>query len=227
MTRANLSPIDHVSINERAYAVLRESILRRTFAPGEQLNLEQLELDLCVSRTPLRHALTRLELDGLIRICPRRGTYVAELNAEDVAERFDMRRFLEVGAAEQAVCRMTPAGLDKMRQIGACLQGLVLPDGKCTDYSAYTNGDREFHAAFVGFAGNKTLSEAYERLNVHLYVVRVCYPDPDKDLDRVNREHDEYLQVLEARDIPAVMRAISKHHENSKQDILERMKANP
>ena len=148
--------------------------LSPTVAPlGQQLDLEKLELQLGVSRTPLRHALTRLELDGLIKISPRRGSYVTELNPDDVAERFDMRCFLEMGASEQAVCRMTSVGLEKMRQIDARLRDLVLPDGECTDYEAYINGDREFHATFVSFADNKILSETYERLNVHLYVVRV------------------------------------------------------
>jgi DNA-binding GntR family transcriptional regulator len=226
MSASTLAPIEHVSINDRAYAVLRESILRRTFAPGEQLNLEQLEAQLGVSRTPLKHALTRLTMEGLVKITPRRGTYVAELNPEDIAQRFDMRRFLEVGAAEEAVRRMTPAGLAQMQQIAQILDDMVTPDGECADYEMYLQRDREFHSTFISFVGNKILSEAHESLNVHLYVARVAYGGWDKHLDRVNKEHEEFLHVLKARDVPSVIRAISNHLEKSKQDILSRMRAN-
>ncbi len=223
----SLSPIAHVSISEKAYSALRESILRRTFAPGQQLHLEQLELQLGVSRTPLKQALTRLTLEGLVKITPRRGTYVAELNPEDVTERFDMRRFLEVGAVEQALQGMTPEGLHKMCEIAASLEKIVRPDGDTDQYEQYIDWDREFHATFIGFAHNKMLNEAYENLNVHLYVVRVYYAGRDKNLDRVNQEHRELLRVLETCDVAAVRRAISNHLEKSKQDILAKMHSKP
>lgn len=220
---SSLSPIDHVSISEKAYSALRRSILRRTFAPGQQLNLEQLELQLGVSRTPLKQALTRLTLEGLVKITPRRGTYVAELNPEDVAERFDMRRFLEVGAAEQALQGMTPEGLNKMREIAASLEKMVRPDGDTDQYEQYIDCDREFHATFIGFTHNKILCEAYENLNVHLYVVRVYYAGRSKNLDRVNQEHRVLLRAVETGDVAVVRQAIATHLEKSKQDILARM----
>jgi DNA-binding GntR family transcriptional regulator len=220
-----LYPIEHVSISDRAYGILRESILRRTFAPGEQLNLERLELQLGISRTPLKEAITRLALEGLIKVTPRRGTYVTELHIEDVAERFDMRRFLEVGAAEQALHCMSPEGLEKLHALAAGLESMVLPDGDCDDYEDYIEGDREFHATFIGFVGNRMLSETYDHLNVHLYVVRVYYAGTNKKLDRVNKEHNELLAHIATRDVPGVIQSINKHLEKSKQDILGRMRA--
>ncbi len=226
MNSTMLRPIEHVSISDRAYSVLRESILHRTFLPGQQLDLEQLESQLGVSRTPLKEALTRLAMEDLVTISPRRGTYVTELNPEDIAQRFDLRCFLEIGAAEQIVKRMTPERLAKMHALADKLDAAVTPDGDCPEYESYIEGDREFHNLYIEAAGNRLLNETYDSLNVHIYVVRVVYSGTQKGLDRVNQEHREFLHVLEKRDVAGVRQATAKHMENSKHDILTRMPSN-
>ncbi len=224
MDEITLQPIEHVSIGDQAYSTLRDSILRRIFQPGQQLDLDELERRLGVSRTPLNHALTRLALEGLVKIAPRRGTYVAELNADEIAERFDARCCIEVGVAERAVLNLTPERLGRIRQICERLDALVNPDGSCADYLAYIESDHELHATYIELAQNKLLSEMYESLNVHLYITRVQYTVPGKQPARANREHSEILKALEARDVPAIQRAIAKHLEASKLDTLAQMR---
>src|SRR5690606_3299220 len=92
---ADLSPIQLPSTADVAYDILRKQIMVGRFSPNDQLNLNKLETDLDVSRTPLKIALTRLQSEGLVIVHPRRGTYVAELTARDIRECFELRMALE------------------------------------------------------------------------------------------------------------------------------------
>jgi len=76
----DLQPVSLPKLNDVVYELLRERILRYDFAPGQRLDLPELEAMLQISRTPLKNALTRLEVEGLVEVQPRRGTFVAGLN---------------------------------------------------------------------------------------------------------------------------------------------------
>jgi DNA-binding GntR family transcriptional regulator len=68
------------AIRDSAYEILRDKIMRKKFSPGQRLDLEPIEGQLGISRTPLREALHRLAPERLVEIVPRSGTFVTILN---------------------------------------------------------------------------------------------------------------------------------------------------
>ncbi|MBN8638206.1 MAG: GntR family transcriptional regulator, partial [Anaerolineae bacterium] len=80
-TPDGLSPVAVPNLNDVVYHLLRERILTRGFVPGERLDLDDLATRLQISRTPLKDALNRLTVEGLIEIQPRRGTFVTKPDA--------------------------------------------------------------------------------------------------------------------------------------------------
>jgi len=94
----------NVPVREKVYESLKDRVLSGAFAAGERLTEEHLAERLGVSRTPVREALHKLELEGLIKPLETRGFCVPEDSIEDMEEIFDIRAILE-GFALRVVCR--------------------------------------------------------------------------------------------------------------------------
>ena len=215
-----LRQVNHTRLSDQAYEVLRDSILRRELPPGYRLDLDDLQSQLGVSRTPLKEAIGRLATEGLITVVPRRGSYVTELTAHDVAERFDVRQILELGAVEEIIDRLTEEHLDRLREVYADLRALTTPEGITSDYFGYLDKDREFHHTILSIAGHRLLLELYEGLNLHLQGAKVFYMAQDKRTDLVGYEHQEILKALEARDAEALRATLREHIQSAKQAVV-------
>ena len=83
-----LNPIETPNLSESVYEILRRLIINGDFEPGQRLHLTELENSLQVSRTPLKTALKRLELEGMVTIHARRGTFIAETNLSKLEENY-------------------------------------------------------------------------------------------------------------------------------------------
>ncbi|MBI2842541.1 MAG: GntR family transcriptional regulator [Armatimonadetes bacterium] len=142
---------------DSAYKSIRRQILEGVLRPGEQLIETQLADELGMSRTPVRNALAKLELEKLVTSIPSKGTFVASLSPVDVAEIYDVREVIEGLAARLLARRITRGEADLLRQLAA----------KADDHSATLNEDAEFHSAIVKMCGNNLLSELVETFCLH------------------------------------------------------------
>jgi DNA-binding GntR family transcriptional regulator len=216
----SLRQVNHTRLSDQAYEVLRNSVLRRELPPGHRLDLDDLQSQLGISRTPLKEAISRLATEGLITVVPRRGSYVTELTAQDVAERFDVRQMLELGAVDEIITNLTDEHLDNLRRVYADLEALTTPEGLTSDYFGFLNKDREFHSTMLRIAGNQLLLDVYEGLNIHLQVAKVFYIAQDKRTSLVGYEHREILKALEARDAEALRATLREHIQSAKQAVV-------
>jgi DNA-binding GntR family transcriptional regulator len=220
---SSLRSVDPTTLADQVYEILRDSILRQELPPGERLELDELQDRLGVSRTPVKEALKQLATERLVEIVPRRGTYVAELSAQEIAERFDVRQILELGAAERVVAGLSEADLEHIQQLHSEMLDLVEPNGGISDYFRYLDLDVEFHRAILRIAGNNQLVETYDELNLKLQMAKVFYLDRNKRVDVVNGEHSRILQALETRDVDTLKEAIRDHVQGSKEFVVPRV----
>jgi DNA-binding GntR family transcriptional regulator len=105
------------TVGDMVYEVLRESILKGVFQPGERLRQDQLAEAIGVSRIPVRSALLQLESDGLITFNPYRGAVVNKLSPEEMREIYEIRGVLEAHALRKAARAMTPEKLKHLEQL--------------------------------------------------------------------------------------------------------------
>jgi DNA-binding GntR family transcriptional regulator len=131
-------------LGRTAYKILRERILERVFQPGEALVEAKLAEDLGMSRTPIREALSQLELEGLVTSVANKGTFVESLKPVDVAEIYDIREVIEGLAARLLSRRVT-------RSQGEMLDDLA---AKADAPSAAVSDDVEFHSAMIRMCGS-------------------------------------------------------------------------
>jgi DNA-binding GntR family transcriptional regulator len=104
-------------LRDHVQEALREAIISGRFRSGEKLNERLLAAELGVSTTPVKEALQRLEIDGLVRIEPRRGVY-AQFNAKQAEQMMLARAALEGMIAHQAAQH---AGHDDFDRIDRCI----------------------------------------------------------------------------------------------------------
>lgn len=218
-----LPPIKHQNMTDAVYATLREAILSQRFPPGQRIHVDELRQQLGVSRTPLKDALNRLALQGLVRVAPRYGTFVSELRADVMAEISDVRLVLELHAVELGVPRISRQQLQRMRAHVEAMKATVTPEDNCTDHMAFVASDHGFHQVILEAAGNRKLVEVYENLNVHIQVARVYYITTDKRAGQVCAEHEAILRAYESRNVAAAKEALTTHLETVRRATLERL----
>ena len=105
------------TVGDMTYEVIRESILKGIFAPGERLRQDQLAGAIGVSRIPVRSALLQLESEGLITFHPYRGAVVNKLSVDEMREIYELRSVLETHALRKAMVAMTPERLEHLDEL--------------------------------------------------------------------------------------------------------------
>src|SRR5919108_2988738 len=109
-----VTPLDVSSVEDGVYRALRKEIGQLALPPGARLRLEELAGRFQVSLTPVRHALRRLESEGLVASLPRRGSRVAPLSVEELEEVQSLRLGLECFLARHGAERCTDEALEEM-----------------------------------------------------------------------------------------------------------------
>lgn len=205
---------------DEVYDALRRAILSGLFRPGERLQIEEIAQKLGVSLTPVRHAIQQLAAEGLIRIHPRSGTYVARLSAREVQETFEIRAALECLAAELAIARINDDILARFRQ---ALEALNRPVASEEDRREHEEANLRFHSLLIEASGNRKLAEIYQALNAHLQIARAHCQQTDwaGRLNQEQAEHEEIVAAAEARDRDRLIQAVRRHIERAKNSLSQ------
>lgn len=187
---------------------LKAAILKCELSLGEALSEEKIAAAMDVSRTPVREALTILQLQGLITILPRRGSFVFKPEKEDLQAIVEYRLRLELLAAELSL-EHSPAALHK--ELAKTIETME----KARDHDdtlAYANADTRFHNAFFDHCGNHFFVEAYDIVAGRIAALR-AHMSAQLGLHRQRtlQEHLEMLGAVERRDLDALLRVLRIH----------------
>lgn len=216
----------------RAFHEIRSYIIMNGLRPGDLLPTEQeMSQTLGVSRNVLREAIKSMELMGMVRACPGRGTEVREFSLDyilqnvlfftvggddkPVREMFDIRRMLELSFMRKAYLALTPDDILEMRQcadrLRACASHLVMDASACREF---TKNDRAFHMALFRPLGNSVLNS----LLSSIWAVDEGFELERKSPHLVSSvpRHEAIVDALEARDYPAFEAAMLKHFSSGK-----------
>ena len=193
-------------------AVAREAIRRRiasgVLQPGERLTESVLSTELGVSRSPLREALRELEQQGLVVSYPKRGSFVADLSEEDVAEVILLRAWLEGLAARLASERMNRLDFRHLEGLVETMEGAGQEEGALRE--ALVEADAAYHTAVVRFSGHRRLLGVWQGIDPLVWLMRVRRDDPGPDPVAVAAEHRELIAAL--REGPEEAEMAARYH---------------
>jgi DNA-binding GntR family transcriptional regulator len=210
------------SLPEVAYVRMRDAILSGKFTAGQSLRQEELAQSIGTSRVPVREALKRLEVEGLVVLRPRRGYVVASLDPDEIEDIFDIRMMLEQRAGYLATLRRTAEDVAEIDRMLAAMDGMVI-DG-AADVDIFAERNRAFHARLFEASGRPQLCRtmAVLRDNVERYI-RVSALVA-KSLARVQGEHHRIADAFRRGDADEVGRLCREHCEGTCKRLIERLK---
>jgi len=189
-----------MSVAER----LKAAILKRELSLGEALSEEKIAAAMDVSRTPVREA----QLQGLITIVPRRGSFVFRPEKEDLHALVEYRLRLELLASELATERAPEALLQSLSKTIQTMEKARDND----DTLAYANADTRFHNAFFDHCGNHFFVEAYDIVAGRIAALR-AHMSAQLGLHRQRtfQEHLEIVEAIKKRDVAALHAVLRTH----------------
>ena len=185
---------------------LREAIIAGRFAPGEKLNERQLAAELGVSTTPVKEALQRLQIDGLVRIEPRRGIY-AKFDARQASEMSMARAALESMIARQAANNASEKDIESLEQAVERM-GEATRKGNVAKLIAL---NKDFHDLIQRASGCTYLVSLQEGLHIYERLTRAALLGSAAERERVLREHKAIAVAIGARDPDRAERAMRDH----------------
>jgi DNA-binding GntR family transcriptional regulator len=144
------------AISDRVYATLKHRILTCGMLPGQRVVEKALCAEMGISRTPLREALNRLALEGLVELRPYRGYVIAPLTVAGFQELCELRRILEPEAAALSAMRATADDVAEL----AAKSTLTYTVGDEQTYASYLRANSAFHLALVRCTHNSQLVSA-------------------------------------------------------------------
>ncbi len=219
MNELNLGKLkldDYKPLREIVFEHLRNSIINGELKPEERLMELQLAEQLGVSRTPIREAIRKLELEGLVEMIPRKGAYVADLSVKDVLDVLEVRRFLEGLAARLAAERMIE---DDIKELHGILEEFDVAL-KNDDKEGMIESDNKFHERIIQGSGNKKLIQIVQGLHEQVQRFRIIYFNEYTGHEDLMKFHKAILEAISSKDPEKAQGYAETHVEKVEQSII-------
>lgn len=207
-------------IRDVVYEYLRTAIINGLIKPGERLVEKEYAEKFNISRTPVREALRKLEIEGLVENIPRKGDIVKGIDLNDMLEIFAIRQALEPLIVKTAMENITPEALVKLQETVDQMTSSAHND----DTTAVLNAFQAFHEILINVSNMPRLSAIISQLKDYLGRFRtMSLSDPIRRTQAIS-EHNEILQAIIANDNKTAEKLITSHLSSARQALLKRMK---
>ncbi|MGY0485584.1 GntR family transcriptional regulator [Streptomyces sp. WG-D5] len=192
---------------ERVYDHVKRGVLERSYEGGTLLTEGELAEAVGVSRTPVREALLKLEVEGLLKLYPKKGALVLPVSAQEIEDVVETRLLVE----EHAVRKAFPARPRLVARLEELLEE-QRAQAAAGQFTEAATTDRCFHAEIVRSGGNEILSRLYDQLRDRQLRmgVAVMRSHPDR-IAKTLAEHAEILDALRAGDEEAAVAVVRRH----------------
>ena len=210
---------EYLPLRDVVFNTLRQAILTGEMKPGERLMEIHLANKLGVSRTPIREAIRKLELEGLVIMIPRRGAEVAQITWKNLKDVLEVRRALDVLAIELACVRMTQEELQELYR--ACED--FAEATKTKDARQIAQADVALHDLIVASTRNNRLIQLVNNLAEQMYRYRFEYIKDTSQHERLVQEHNDMYQSILRKDKESAARAVRKHIDNQEKAIIRQL----
>ena len=211
---------EYLPLRDVVFQTLRKAILKGELQPGERLMEVQLANRLGVSRTPIREAIRKLELEGLVLMIPRKGAEVAKISEKSLRDVLEVRRSLEDLAIELACQRMDEEDIKELEEA----QDVFAQAIASGDAMAIAESDEHYHDVIYRGTYNDRLVQILYNLREQMYRYRLEYIKDEEKRQILLVEHDMILNALKLRHVQEAKQAVRVHIDNQEITILKNLK---
>ena len=215
MLQANMD--EYLPLRDVVFNTLRQGILTGELKPGERLMEIHLANRLGVSRTPIREAVRKLEIEGLVVTIPRKGAHVASITEKHLQDVLEVRRAMEALTVAVACERINMAELKQLRE--ACDR--FEESTKTLDARTIASADVELHDIILRTTKNERLITMVNNLAEQMYRYRFAYIRDTKSYKGIVKEHDVLYQCMLEQNVDGAVEAIKIHIDNQAISIFK------
>ena len=194
------------------FETLRDDILKQKIENGTKLT----EAAVCemygVSRTPVREAFQKLELDGLIDIIPNKGAFVRGLTLQDIKDMYELRKAYEVICVQFAIDRITDDAMTKLKESYDLMEFFRIKE----DPDKFMQMNTQFHQILYSATGNRMLQHVLTSYQVYTKNTKLSHEYIREYFDEVLAEHKAIYEGIVNKDKEAAAKAAAIHMDNSK-----------
>lgn len=217
----NVQMNEFLPLRDVVFNTLRQAILTGELKPGERLMEIHLANKLGVSRTPIREAIRKLELEGLVTMIPRRGAEVAQITEKSMNDVLEVRRALDALCAELACERITEEETEQLHRACEAFEVAV----KTRDLKKIARADVQLHDIIVQATGNQRLVQLINNLSEQMYRYRFEYIKDASQHQRLIEEHRIIYESIVKKDRETASQAARVHIDNQKKAIIAQIRS--
>ena len=211
---------EYLPLRDVVFNTLRQAILRGELKPGERLMEIQLANKLGVSRTPIREAIRKLELEGLVLMIPRKGAEVAEITEKNMRDVLEVRKALEELAVQLACEKITAEEIEEMKKAAEEFRMIL----KNKDITEIAEADVRFHDIIYMATDNQKLIHLLNKLREQMYRYRVEYlKNPDVH-EQLTQEHEEIVYHIKRREKAEATAVTCQHIDNQVSAVTDKIR---
>ena len=218
-SRFQINMNEYLPLRDVVFNTLRKAILIGELKPGERLMEIHLANQLGVSRTPIREAIRKLELEGLVIMIPRRGAVVAQITEKSLKDVLEVRRALDALCAELACDRITEDEKLKLQRACNSFEAATAAG----DVTNIAQADVALHDIIVEATDNQRLIRLINNLSEQMYRYRFEYIKDESQHNRLVEEHKMIYESIVAGDRKRAAEAAKIHIDNQEKSIIRQI----
>lgn len=213
----NVTMNEYLPLRDVVFNTLRQAILRGELKPGERLMEIQLANKLGVSRTPIREAIRKLELDGLVLMIPRKGAEVADITEKSLKDVLEVRRALEELSVKLTCDRITKEEIKELEQAADNFRKTL----KGKDITEIAEADVRFHDVIYAATKNQKLIQLLNNLHEQMYRYRIEYLKDEEVYPKLLKEHKEIIERISKGEKEEAARIVCMHIDNQVNAVMD------
>ena len=199
-------------LKNHTYCILKERLVNCIYPPGTLLNEAQLAADLGASRTPVREAISRLEMEGFVKIMPKKGIYVTDISLNDVLQIFQTR--IEI---EPIAVRLAAPHLPREELLAFCGKF----KGEAPDIQNGFRLDTAMHLFIIEHCGNRYIIDMMHRIFDENTRVIISSKQNQVQIHDARLEHLDILNSLRDKYTERAIALMQSHIENCRKAALD------
>ena len=207
-----MSKTANKDLKNHTYCILKERLVNCIYPPSTLLNEAQLAADLGASRTPVREAISRLEMEGFVKIMPKKGIYVTDISLNDVLQIFQTR--IEI---EPIAVRLAAPHLPREELLAFCGKF----KGEAPDIQNGFRLDTAMHLFIIEHCGNRYIIDMMHRIFDENTRVIISSKQNQVQIHDARLEHLDILNSLLDKDTERAIALMQSHIENCRKAALD------
>lgn len=209
---SNLKPI-----RDLVYENLRKAIIEGKLKPNERIVEKEYAEKLNISRTPIREALRKLEIEGLVQYIPRKGVVVNTIEEEEIIETYEIRKALEGLAMRYVVKRISDEEIERLKELMDSME----ESNRSGDFEGLLDICKEFNEVILNASRMPKVAGLINAMKEQLQRFKRITMSQSVRRSNAIQEHKEIFQAIVNRDSILAERLVIEHLEASQKAFLE------